>query len=61
MSDQLLDWFLVHAMDPVPCEICRTPTAKAQLSECWIPAYVSGVFGFVVERAVWVCPSCPLP
>ena len=36
MSEQLLDWFLLHAKDPVPCDICRTPTANEQLTECWV-------------------------
>ncbi len=61
MSEQLLDWFLLHAKDPVPCDICRTPTAKEQLTECWVPAYVSEELGFVVHRAMWVCETCPLP
>ena len=61
MSEQLLDWFLLHAKDPVPCDICRTPTANEQLTECWVPAYVSEELGFVVRRAMWVCETCPLP
>ena len=61
MSEQLLDWFLLHAKDPVPCDICRTPTSKTQLTECWVPAYVSEELGFVVRRAMWVCPTCPVP
>ena len=61
MSEQLLDWFLLHAKDPVPCDICRAPTSKTQLTECWVPAYVSEELGFVVHRAMWVCPTCPVP
>lgn len=61
MSEQLLDWFLLHARDPVPCDICRTLTAKAQLTERWVPTYVSDELRLVVDRAVWVCPTCPLP
>lgn len=57
MTD-LFDWLVAHAGGPVPCAICRTPTLTADLTECWAPAAVT-TFGFVVRRAVWVCPDCP--
>jgi hypothetical protein len=46
--------------EPVPCELCRTPTPATELTECRVPGAVIPEWGIVVDRVVWVCPRCPV-
>jgi hypothetical protein len=53
------DW-IDHLGSPIPCEVCRTPTPAGDLTQCWVPGYLIEEWDVVVQRAVYVCPSCPV-
>ena len=60
-TDDPMDGLLALMGQPVPCEICRTPTATADLTETRVPGAVIFDGTIVVDRIIWVCPRCPLP
>jgi hypothetical protein len=60
MSDELWDWILDRIGEPIPCELCGTPTAPADLTECRVPGMLIAEWDIVVDRIGWVCPRCPV-
>jgi len=60
MSDDLWDWMFDRLGQPIPCELCRTPTAAEDLTECRVPGLLIAEWDVVVDRVVLVCPRCPL-
>jgi hypothetical protein len=63
LNPDFTTWLLSRLGQPVPCELCRTETARADLREITVPgAVVVGErvgLDFVVSRVVWICRRCP--
>jgi hypothetical protein len=61
MDNDWLAGLLARIGEPVPCAVCGTPTAPAELTETTAPGYLIEDWDVLVSRVTWVCPSCPVP
>lgn len=55
-------WFAERIGQPIPCDLCQTPTAPANLRETTIvSAIVTVVPGCEItpQRVLFICPNCP--
>lgn len=60
ISDELLDWLLARARQPLPCPLCGTLTPPGQRAEVKIPGAYIAEWDMVAHRVTWVCQAYPL-
>lgn len=64
--DPWLADLLARVGQPVPCDICGTPTPTADLTETTMPGAIVRfanpnpelAFSFVARTVIWICPTC---